>query len=109
MGDALLIAWATHFPNRQILLYFLIPVAGRNLVILTIAGTALFALFSSPLLYIPHFIAIGFMMVFARYPALDLVWMRLRLALLRRSAPRRAGTLRVVRSEKEENPPRWLH
>lgn len=109
MGDALLIAWATHFPSRQILLYFLIPVAGRNLVVLTIAGTALFALFSSPLYYIPHFIAIGFMLVFARYPALDLVWMRLRLAMMRRPSPRRAGTLRVVRSEDEKNPPRWLH
>lgn len=109
MCDAILIAWATHFPNRQILLYFIIPVSGRNLVYLTIAGTALFALFSHPVLYIPHFIAIGFMMVFARYPALDLVWMKLRLALMRRSVPRRSGTLRVVRSEEEKNPPRWLH
>jgi len=109
MCDAILIAWATHFPNRQILLYFIIPVSGRNLVYLTIGGTALFALFSDPVLYIPHFIAIGFMLVFARYPALDLVWMRLRLALMRRTVPRRSGTLRVVRGEEEKNPPRWLH
>lgn len=109
MCDALLIAWAIHFPNRQILLYFVIPLAGRNLVYLTIAGTALFALFSHPVFYVPHFIAIGFMLVFARYPALDLIWMRLRLALMRRSLPRRSGALRVVRSEDEKNPPRWLH
>jgi len=108
MGDAILIAWAIHFPGRQILLYFVIPIAGRNLVYITIAGTALFALFSHPVLYVPHFIAIGFMLVFARYPALDLIWMRLRLALMRRFGPRRSGTLRVVRHE-EKSPPRWYH
>lgn len=108
MVDAILIAWAIHFPGRQILLYFVIPIAGRNLVYITIAGTALFALFSHPVFYVPHFIAIAFMLVFARYPALDLIWMRLRLALLRRSGPRRSGTLRVVRHE-EKSPPRWYH
>jgi hypothetical protein len=108
MGDAIIIAWATQFPNRQILVYFVLPVSGRHLIYLTLAGTALFALFSDPVLFVPHFIAIGFMLVFARYPALDLIWMRLRLALVRRAAPRRSSGLRAVERE-EEKPPRWLH
>jgi membrane associated rhomboid family serine protease len=108
MCDAILIAWAIHFPSRQILLYFVLPIGGRNLVILTIAGTALFALFSHPVYYIPHFVAIAFMLVFARYPALDLLWMRLRLLLLRRSSSRRSATLRVVRDD-PKSPPRWYH
>ena len=107
MGDALLIAWATHFPTRQILLYFVLPIGGRNLIVLTIAGTALFALFSHPIYYIPHFVAIGFMLVFARYPALDLLWMRLRLLFMRRSSSRRNATLRVVRDD--DKTPRWYH
>jgi membrane associated rhomboid family serine protease len=107
MGDALLIAWATHFPTRQILLYFVLPIGGRNLIVLTIAGTALFALFSHPIYYIPHFVAIAFMLVFARYPALDLLWMRLRLLFMRRSSSRRNATLRVVRDD--DKTPRWYH
>lgn len=107
MCDAILIAWATQFPTRQILLYFVLPIGGRNLVVLTIGTTALFALFSHPIYYVPHFIAIAFMLVFARYPALDLVWMRLRLLLMRRASPRRNATLRVVRDEDKN--PRWYH
>jgi membrane associated rhomboid family serine protease len=107
MGDALLIAWATHFPTRQILLYFVLPIGGRNLIVLTIAGTALFALFSHPIYYVPHFVAIAFMLVFARYPALDLLWMRLRLLFMRRSSSRRNATLRVVRDD--DKTPRWYH
>lgn len=107
MVDAMLIAWAIQFPHRQILVYMVIPVAGRNLVYLTVAGTALFAVFSSPLLFVPHFIAIGFMLVFARYPALDLIWLRLRILLLRRPPARRNSGLHVVRSEEQKS--RWLH
>ena len=107
MGDALLIAWATHFPTRQILLYFVLPIGGRNLIVLTIAGTALFALFSHPFYYVPHFVAIAFMLVFARYPALDLLWMRLRLLFMRRASSRRNATLRVVRDD--DKTPRWYH
>ncbi len=108
MGDAIIIAWATQFPHRQILVYFVLPISGRNLIYLTVAGTALFALFSDPVLFVPHFLAIASMLVFARYPALDLIWMRLRLALMRRATPRRTSGLRVVERE-EEKPPRWLH
>lgn len=109
MGDAILIAWAIQFPHRHILAYLVIPVGGRNLIYLTVAGTALFAIFGGPLLFVPHFIAIGFMLVFARYPALDLIWMRLRLFLIRRTVPRRSSGLRVVRGEDKDPPSRWLH
>ena len=47
------------------------------------------------------------MLVFARYPALDLLWMRLRLLFMRRSSSRRNATLRVVRDD--DKPPRWYH
>jgi membrane associated rhomboid family serine protease len=107
MGDAILIAWATHFPTRQILLYFVLPIGGRNLIVLTIAGTLLFALFSHPVYYVPHFLAIGMMLVFARYPALDLLWMRLRLLAMRRRSTRRNSSLHVVRDD--EKSPRWYH
>jgi hypothetical protein len=107
LGDALLIAWASQFPNRQILMYFVLPIGGRNLVYLVIAGTLLFALFGGLALFVPHFLAIVIVLVFMRRPALDLVWLRLRLAMSRRTSQSTAR-LHVVRKEEGE-PKGWLH
>jgi membrane associated rhomboid family serine protease len=106
--DALLIAWATYFPSRQILVYFVIPLAGRNLIYLTIGGTALFALFSSFVLYVPHFLAIGLSLWLTRGTSFTTWWLRLRYAIAR-SKTRRGSDLRVVRKPPADEPPRWLH
>jgi membrane associated rhomboid family serine protease len=105
IADALVIAWAVQFPYRQLLLYFLFPLGGRNLIYLTVGGTLLFAAFYGVSGFLPHLLAVAFMLVFARYPALDLIWMRARLALLH-ARSRRPSHLREV--EKRE-PPRWVH
>ena len=44
LADALIIAWATLFPTRQMLVYFVIPLGGRNLIYATLGGTLIFAL-----------------------------------------------------------------
>lgn len=107
LGDALLIAWASHFPNRQILMYFVLPIGGRNLVYLVIAGTLLFALFGGMAMFVPHFLAIAIVLVFSRRTALELVWLRMRLALTRRPS-QSAARLHVVRKDDGE-PKGWLH
>src|SRR5262245_55869995 len=40
--EALIIAWASLFPSRQMLVYFVLPLGGRNLIIATVAGTLIF-------------------------------------------------------------------
>ena len=72
--SALIIAWAIAYPTRDIFVYFVLPLHGRNLIYATLAGTLLFALLSGSFAsYVPHFAA-------------EL----LALLALRRSPPRRA-------------------
>src|SRR5262245_15063298 len=42
--SALIIAWATLHPHRDLYVYFVLPLRGRNLILATIGGTVLFAL-----------------------------------------------------------------
>ena len=56
-SSALIIAWATYFPGRDIFVYFVLPLAGRNLIYATLGGTLLFALLSGSARFVPHFAA----------------------------------------------------
>jgi membrane associated rhomboid family serine protease len=105
--DALIIAWASLFPTRQMLVYFVIPVGGRNLIVLTIAGTLVFAMLGSFTACIPHFIAEGLMLAYMREPAIKR-WFR---GLTSGGATKKKPShLRAVdRLERDEDPPRWLH
>lgn len=57
LADALTIAWAVSFPSREIFLFFVARVGGRNLVLFTVGLTALFAIFYGLTPFIPHFTA----------------------------------------------------
>jgi len=105
--EALIIAWASLFPTRQMLVYFVIPVGGRNLIVLTVAGTLVFAMLGGFTAFIPHFIAEGLMLAYMREPAIRR-WFR---GLTSGGGTRRkASHLRAVdRLERDEEPPRWLH
>jgi len=104
--DALLIAWATLFPRRQMLQYFLIPMGGRNLVYFVVGLTAVFALLNGPSLFVPHFAAMAVMFVYLRDWPLRELWLRLRVRALDRR--RRRSHLEVVERPRDE-PPRWVH
>jgi membrane associated rhomboid family serine protease len=101
--DVLVIAWATLFPSRQILVYFVLPVAGRALVYITIGLNVLVALLYGVELVIPHFFAIAIILLYLRGVSLP------RFASVFRRAgggPRRPSHLRPVeRGERKE----WLH
>jgi len=101
--SALLIAWATLNPGRDVLVYFVLPLRGRNLILATLGGTVLFALLDGVAGYIPHFLAEGLMLAWLNPPAaVQGFWHRQRM----RSSGRRSPKFRVV--ERDE-PPRWLH
>jgi membrane associated rhomboid family serine protease len=105
--EALIIAWASLFPTRQMLVYFVVPLGGRNLILATIAGTLIFAMLHGFTWYIPHFVAEGLMLAYMREPAIKR-WFR---GLTSGGGGRRKTShLRAVdRLERDEEPPRWLH
>ncbi len=108
--DALLIAWAIYYPSRQILMYFVLPISGRNLVWLVIGGTVLFALLDGVAQFIPNFLAEVLILAYLRDPGITRFWRR----LVPSRGIRRPSHLREVKREmrwgsKDDEPPRWYH
>jgi membrane associated rhomboid family serine protease len=54
--NGLLVAWGMMFPERQFF-FWTVRITGRHLILITIGGTALFALFYGLVPFIPHFTA----------------------------------------------------
>ena len=108
MEEALIIAWAALFRDRQILLFFALPVAGRTLIAMTVAITVVMAALGGFPLFVPHFVAelaaLVYMDVISIRP-----WMaRARLAWFQRSYKRRTAKLTRIDRDRDE-PPRWTH
>jgi membrane associated rhomboid family serine protease len=103
--DTLIIAWATLFPQRQLFVYFVLPLSGRTLIIATIGITLLFALYQGPLLYLPLFLTQVLTLAYLHHGSLAW-WLRSRFR--RRPTPRRSH-LRAVPRNDIEDPPRWVH
>ncbi len=101
--DALVVAWALRFPDRQLFYMFVLPLNGRTLVWLTVAGTVLYAVFYGFAPYVPHLLAEGLVALWLRGP-------RLRLPRLPRRR-RRRGPFAVIHADRDpdQSPPRWLN
>lgn len=105
--DALVVAWAMIFPERQILLMFALPVSGRALLWVTVGGTLLWAIFNRDFGgFVPHLAAQGLMVLYARGYSLRGFWQSWRIRSYERRAKRRASHLKVIR---KEDPPRWMN
>jgi hypothetical protein len=65
VGDLLVIAWARQFPNRALTFYGLVTVYGRNLVHLTIAITAVYAIYVGIVEFSPELVTCA---IAALYP-----------------------------------------
>ena len=96
------------YRDRQILVMFVLPMAGRNLIALTIAITVVMAALYGFPLFLPHFVA-----EFAALVYMDVIsvrpWiLRARLALFQRRYKRRTAKLTRVDRDPDE-PPRWTH
>jgi membrane associated rhomboid family serine protease len=109
--SALIIAWAAYFPSRDIFVYFVLPLRGRNLIYATLAGTLLFALLSgSVLAYTPHFAAELGMVAWLGATPLGPLWARIKYELAYRSWRRRACKLKAVPpKDRDDSSPRWYH
>jgi membrane associated rhomboid family serine protease len=108
MVDAMIVAWAIFYPHRQILMFFVLPLGGRNLVYATLGVVALFALLEGFVRFVPHFLALGITLAYMRDPSLMYLWLRLKLAWLQRGGRRRSSRLRAVEGDPTRRSP-WLH
>jgi len=104
--SALIVAWAMIFPERQILFMLALPISGRTLVWITLGGTVLYAIFGRLAAYVPHLVAQGLMVLYARGFSLRGLWQSFRIKTYERRARRRASHLKVIR---KEDPPRWMN
>ncbi len=115
LSEALIIAYASLFPERTINIYFVLPVQGRSLIYITIGGTVLFALFYGFAGFVPHFLAEFFMLLYVG--GLRRAYLRWK---LQRMEKQRKSYLRSVEmTDREEDdkkgpppsakPPRWLN
>ena len=108
MEEAMIIAWAMLFPDRRILLFFALPVAGRNLIGMTIAITVVMAALGGFQAFVPHFVAeIAALVYMDVIPSRSLV-ARARLAWFQRRYRQRTARLTRIDRDQDE-PPRWTH
>ncbi len=101
--DALVIAWATRYPTREIRLYFLFPIAGRALVLITLLGTVLFALYFGFALFIPHFAAEAIVLASALRPRRW--WLRFRQSRLKSQMRRYVNNVRRIDGSDADDSP----
>ena len=109
--SALIIAWAIAYPTRDIFVYFVLPLHGRNLIYATLAGTLLFALLSGSIAsFVPHFAAELIALLALRRSPLGELWTKVKFELAYRRWRHRSRNLREVpRQESRDEDPRWYH
>jgi membrane associated rhomboid family serine protease len=107
--SGMIVAWACAFPTRNILVYFVLPLSGKNLIYATLGGTLLFALFSSFGLFVPHFAAELLTLAAMRGRGLRNFWARVKFELAYRNWRRRTSRLREVPRPPRDETPRWYH
>ena len=109
--DALIVAWAMLFPSRQLLVMFVLPLGGRQLIWGTAAITAVFGLMGGAaglLSVLPHFVAMGLAALYMRGRGLETLWLRARYWFLSLRLGRRRSRFKVV-DGRDREPPRWVH
>ena len=92
VGDALVIAWALHFPDRPVSIYFVLLVNGRALVSVIVAVTVVFAVFHGIAWMLPELLGVAAALLHGDRTARR-SWLKLKLAWTRRK-------LRVVRGSR---------
>ncbi len=107
--SALIVAWAVVFPTRDIFVYFVLPLHGRNLVLATFAGTALYALLGGGLRLVPHFAAQLLVLAALGRSPFGGLWSKLRFEIAYRGWKRRSRRLHEVPRPPRDDGPRWFH
>jgi hypothetical protein len=108
----LIVAWALLFPNRTILFMLMLPMAGRNLLYMTVGMTVLFAIMHGFANFVPHLLAMGLMYAYIRGGTM----LAAQLKLNRLLAPKRANPgFKVFEggsgkgNDKKPNGSGWVH
>lgn len=108
MEEAFIIAWAMLYRDRQILVMLMLPMAGRNLIALTIAITVVMAALYGFPLFVPHFVAELAALVYMDVVPVRSSILKARLALFQRRYQKRTAKLTAVDRDSDD-PPRWTH
>ncbi len=111
--NALIVAWAMLFPDRQVNIWGILPVTGRTLALLVLGGTALAAVMSGRLEgfggFAPHLVAIAIAWIQARGLGGRRLGSQARQWWAERDVKRRAKHLKVVRKDGSGDRPRWMN
>ncbi len=107
--NALLVAWAMLYPDRQVNLWGVLPLTGKTLALLVAFGTVLYAIASGLAAFTPHLVAIGIAWIQSRGLGGPRIGSQARRWWADREAKRRAKHLKVVRKDGSDDRPRWLN
>jgi hypothetical protein len=102
------------FPDRQVNLFFVLPITGRMMAWLVLGGTVLYGIAAGGLQgilhFTPHLAAIGAAWALARGGVgAGRRWRDARAWWAEQSARRRSRHLKVVKRDGEQDRPRWLN
>jgi membrane associated rhomboid family serine protease len=111
--NALIIAWAMLYPDRQVSIWGVLPLTGKTLALLTVFGTVLYALagrggggFGAFML---HFTAMGIAFALSRGFSPGRLLRDAQRRMQERDARRRAKHLKVIRRDGKDDRSSWMN
>jgi membrane associated rhomboid family serine protease len=111
--NALIVSWGMLYPDRQVNLFFVLPITGRMMTWLVIGGTVVYGIavggLPGILAFTPHLFASGAAWFLARGGGVRWPWRDARSWWAERDVRRRARHLKVVKKDGEQDRPRWLN
>jgi membrane associated rhomboid family serine protease len=111
--NALIVAWAMLFPDRQVNIWGVLPVTGKTMALLVLGGTVLAVVMTGKLHgfggFAPHLVAIGIAWVQSRGVGGRRIGWQARQWWADREMRRRAKHLKVVRKDGSGDRPRWMN
>jgi len=109
MTLALLVSWGLLFPERQLLLFFALPLRASQLSWVILGGTALWLLAVSAAAALPAAVAEVLMVAWVRGWSPRALWQEARIRWGRWRMRRRSRRLKVVKKNGAGGPPRYLN
>ena len=104
---ALLIAYATLYPDRQLSMMLIFPMRARTFCFILIGIELYMGLFSSHLSSWAHLLAMGLSFVFIRYQNLPFIHGLMNKSFVSSARKPKKGNLRIVKGEKDDPPKFW--
>jgi membrane associated rhomboid family serine protease len=106
---ALIVAWAMLFPDRQVNIWGVLPITGKNVALLVTFGTLLYGIARGFAAFTPHLVAIGIAWAQSRGVGTRRLGVQARQWWAARETRRRAKHLKVVKKDGSDDRPRWLN